>query len=137
MSGKKEVSKKFESIVSEIEKMSVLDLSELVTILEEKFNVRAMTAIAAPTAAPAGKAEAVTSVEEKKKFTINLKAIGDNKIQVIKVVRTITGLGLKESKDIVDSAASTPQKIKENVKKEEAEEAKKVLEEAGAIVELN
>ncbi len=141
----KGASKKFESIISEIEKMSVLDLSELVTILEEKFNVQAMAAVTAPTAvgtttsAVGTESKSEASTEEKKEFTIILKTVGDKKIQVIKVVRTITGLGLKESKDLVDSveASATPQKVKEKIKKEEAEEAKKMLEEAGATVELN
>ena len=134
---KKEVAKKFESIVAEIEKMSVLDLSELVTILENKFNVSASAGMMAPmAAAPTAGAGADEAVEEKTEFTVELTAVGDKKIQVIKAVRTITGLGLKESKDIVDSAVSAPQKIKENIKKEEAEEAKKVLEEAGATVTL-
>lgn len=134
---KKEVAKKFESIVSEIEKMSVLDLSELVTILEDKFNVQSnapMMAMA-PIVGAADSGEAAPA-EEKTEFTIMLNSVGDKKIQVIKAVRTITGLGLKESKGIVDEAVSAPQKIKENVKKEDANEAKKALEEAGATVEL-
>ncbi len=134
---KKEISEKFKSIISEIEKMSVLDLNELVTILENKFNVQAnapmINSIANSNVITENK---VAPAEEKKFFTIILKAVGDKKIQVIKAVRTITGLGLKESKDIVDEAASIPQKIKENIGKDDADEAKKQLEEAGATVEL-
>ncbi|MEF3692273.1 MAG: 50S ribosomal protein L7/L12 [Candidatus Moraniibacteriota bacterium] len=122
---------KFEKLVAEIEKMSVLDLSELVKVLEDKFGVSA----AAPMmmgAMPAAAGEAA-AVEEKSEFDVELTAAGDKKINVIKVVREITGLGLKESKDLVDGA---PKMIKEKVKKEEAEEMKKKLEEAGAKVEL-
>ena len=129
-----EVPKKFEKLVKEIEEMSVLDLSELVKILEEKFGVSA----AAPMAvmgAPAS-AEASADEEEKSEFTIVLKGIGEKKIEVIKVVRDITGKGLKEAKDVVDAAASEPQIVKEAVKKEEADELKKKFEEAGASIEL-
>lgn len=125
--GKVEVPAKFKKLVDEIEKMSVMDLAELVKVLEEKFGVSSAVATAAPTAAP-------TEVEEEKTiFTVELKDAGSQKIQVIKAVREITAKGLKEAKDLVDKA---PQVIKENVKKEEAEELKKKLEEAGAIVEL-
>lgn len=126
-----EVPAKFKSIVEEIEKMSVLDLSELVKILEEKFGV---TAQAAVMVAPAGGAPAGgDDAEEKDSFTVELKAAGDQKIQVIKVVKEAVGLGLKEAKDLVDGA---PKAVKEGVKKEEAEELKKKLEDAGATVEL-
>jgi len=131
-----EVPKKFEDLVKKIEELSVLDLAELVKILEKKFGVSATApvAVAAPTApAPA---EAMPGKEEKTVFNIELKEVGDKKIEVIKVVRDITGKGLKEAKDLVDAAASSPQVVKENVKKEEAEELKKKLETAGAKVEL-
>ena len=122
---------KFEKLVAEIEKMSVLDLSELVKVLEDKFGVSA----AAPMmmgAVPAAGGEAAAA-EEKTEFDVELTAAGDKKINVIKVVREITGLGLKESKDLVDGA---PKMIKEKVAKADAEEMKKKLEEAGAKVEL-
>jgi large subunit ribosomal protein L7/L12 len=127
------VPKKFEKIVKEIEEMSVLDLSELVKILEEKFGVSAAAPMAVAAAPLAGEAEAG---EEKSEFNVILKGIGEKKIEVIKVVRDITGKGLKEAKDMVDAAASEPQTIKEGAKKEEAEELKKKFEEAGASVEL-
>lgn len=117
---------KFEKLVAEIEKMSVLDLSELVKVLEEKFGVSA----AAPMmmgAAPA--AAEVAAVEEKTEFDVELTVTGDQKINVIKAVREITGLGLKEAKDMVDAA---PKVIKEKVSKADAEIVKKKLEEAGA-----
>ena len=126
-----EVPKKFEKLVTEIEKMSVLDLSELVKVLEEKFGVSAAAPVAmlAGSAAAGGEEEA----EEKTSFTVELKSFGSNKIGAIKAVREITELGLKEAKDLVEGA---PKIVKENVSKEEAEEAKKKLEEAGATVEL-
>jgi large subunit ribosomal protein L7/L12 len=130
-----EVPEKFKKIVEEIEKMSVLDLAELVKILEKKFGVSAAPQVfAAPTAAPA--AAAAPAAEEKSAFTVVLASVGPKKIEVIKIVRDVTGKGLKESKDLVDAAASTPQVIKENVKKQEAEEIKKKFESAGAKVEL-
>jgi len=127
---KKEVTvpAKFKSIVEEIEKMSVLDLSELVGILEDKFGVTAAAPMAA--AAPAaGEAAA----EEKTSFNVELTGIGDNKIGVIKAIREITQLGLKEAKDMTDSA---PTIIKEGVNKEDAEDIKKKVTEAGGSVEL-
>lgn len=127
-----EVPVKFKSIVEEIEKMSVLDLSELVTILEDKFNVSAAAPAVAMAAPAAGGADA-EAAEEKSEFDINLVTPGDAKINVIKVVKEITGLGLKEAKEMVDGA---PKVIKEKVAKEEAEELKKKLEDAGATVEL-
>jgi len=123
-----QVPEKFKSLVSEIEKMSVLDLAELVKILEEKFGVSA----AAPVAVAAAGA-AAEAVEEKTEFTVELTASGDNKINVIKAVRAVTELGLKEAKDLVDGA---PKVIKEGVKKEDAEKMKKALEEAGGKVTL-
>jgi len=125
---KVEVPAKFKSLVSEIEKMSVLDLAELVKILEEKFGVSA----AAPVAAVAA-AGAAAPVEEKTEFTVELTSAGDNKINVIKAVRTVTELGLKEAKDLVDGA---PKVVKEGIKKEEADKIKKALEDAGAKVTL-
>lgn len=127
-----EVPQKFKSIVESIEKMSVLDLSELVKILEEKFGVSA----AAPVmmgAMPMAGAGAGEPVEEKTEFDVELKAAGGQKINVIKVVREVTGLGLKEAKDLVDGA---PKVVKEKIKKEDAEAIKKKLEEAGATVEV-
>lgn len=130
---KKEVAvpEKFKGIVEEIEKMSVLDLSELVSVLEDKFGVSA----AAPVAMMAGGAAGgeAAAAEEQTEFAIELKAAGDQKIQVIKVVRELTGKGLKDAKDMVDAA---PKVLKEGVSKEEAEEVKKKLEEAGAQVDL-
>jgi large subunit ribosomal protein L7/L12 len=130
--GEVEVPKKFKSIVEEIEKMSVLDLSELVSILEDKFGVSAAAPVAVAGVAPAG-GEEEGAVEEKSEFDVELTAAGDSKIGVIKVVKEITGQGLKDAKDIVDGA---PKMIKEKVAKEEAEELKKKLEEAGATVTL-
>lgn len=128
-----EVSEKFKKLVEEIEKLSVLDLAELVKVLEKKFGVSA----AAPVAIAAAPASAVApEAEEKSVFNIELTAVGDKKIEVIKVVRDVTEKGLKEAKDLVDAAASSPQMVKENVKKEEAEELKKKFEAAGAKVEL-
>lgn len=125
-----EVPAKFKSLVEEIEKMSVLDLSELVKILEEKFGVSAAAPAMMMGAMPAAAAEAQ---EEKSSFDIELTDGGANKIAVIKVVREITEMGLKEAKDLVDGA---PKVIKEGVKKEEAEEIKKKIEEAGGKVTL-
>ncbi len=121
---------KFEKLVAEIEKMSVLDLSELVKVLEEKFGVSAAAPMMMGAAPAAGAAEVA---EEKSEFDVELTAIGDQKINVIKAVREITGLGLKEAKDIVDAA---PKAVKEKVSKADAETIKKKLEEAGATVTL-
>ncbi len=128
---KTEIPKKFEKLVKEIEELSTLDLSELVKVLEDHFGVSA-AAPAAVAAAPAAGGEA-EAAEAKSEFTITLKDAGSSKINVIKAVREITGEGLAESKAIVDGA---PKAVKENVAKEEAEEAKAKLEEAGATVEL-
>ncbi len=125
-----EVPAKFKSLVEEIEKMSVLDLSELVKILEEKFGVSAAAPAMMMGAMPAAAAEAQ---EEKTSFDIELTEGGANKIAVIKVVREITEMGLKEAKDLVDGA---PKVIKEGIKKEDAEEIKKKIEEAGGKVTL-
>lgn len=124
-----EVPAKFKSLVEEIEKMSVLDLAELVKILEGKFGVSAAAPMAIAAAAPA----AAEAAEEKTEFTVELTASGDNKIGVIKAVRSVTELGLKEAKDLVDGA---PKVIKEGVKKEDAEKIKKAIEEAGGKVTL-
>lgn len=129
-----EVPEKFKELVEKIEKLSVLDLAELVKILEKKFGVSATPQVVAaptPTAAPAAPA-----AEEKSTFSVVLTAVGEKKIEIIKLVRDITGKGLKESKDLVDAAATAPQVIKENVKKAEAEEIKKKFEGAGAKIEL-
>jgi large subunit ribosomal protein L7/L12 len=122
---------KFEKIVAEIEKMSVLDLSELVKILEEKFGVSAAAPMMmGPMPAAGGAAEAA---EEKSEFDVELTSAGAQKINVIKAVREITGQGLKEAKDLVDAA---PKVVKEKVAKAQAEEIKKKLEDAGATVTL-
>ena len=120
---------KIEKIIAEIEKLTVLELADLVKAIEEKFGVSA--AAAAVVAAAPGAAAA--AAEEKSEFNVVLKEAGANKIAVIKVVREATGLGLKEAKDLVDGA---PKTIKENVAKEEADKLKASLEEAGATVEL-
>ena len=117
-------------VVAFIEKMTVLELAELVKELEEKFGVSAAAPVAVAAAAPAASAEAA---EEKTEFDVILKSGGANKINVIKVVRTLTSLGLKEAKDLVDGA---PKPVKTGISKAEAEEAKKQLVEAGAEVEI-
>jgi len=127
-----EVPKKFEDLVKKIEELSVLDLAELVKVLEKKFGVSAV----APVAAAVPAISAASAVEEKTSFNVVLTAVGDKKIEVIKVVRDATQKGLKEAKDLVDAASASPQMVKENTKKEEAEELKKKLEGAGAKVEL-
>lgn len=130
-----EVPTKFKKLVEEIEKMSVLDLAELVKILEKKFGVSSVPqVVAAPTASVTS--PSAPAAEEKSVFNVVLTAPGEKKIEVIKLVRDITGKGLKESKDLVDASASSPQVVKENVKKEEAEEIKKKFESAGAKIEL-
>jgi large subunit ribosomal protein L7/L12 len=128
-----EVPAKFKSLVGEIEKMSVLDLAELVKILEKKFGVSA-AAPAAQAAAPA--AGAAPAAEEKTSFNVVLTAPGDKKIEVIKVVRDATQKGLKEAKDMVDASASAPQMVKEGASKIEADDLKKKFEAAGAKIEL-
>jgi len=119
-----------ESIIEEIEKLTVLELSELVSALEEKFGV---TAQAAVVASPAAAGDAGAAAEEQTEFDVILSAAGDKKIQVIKVVRSITSLGLKEAKALVDEA---PSAVKEAVSKDEADEIRKELEEAGAVVQV-
>ena len=113
--------------------MSVMELVELISAIEEKFGVTAAAAVAAAPAAAAGDAAGGDAAEEKDEFDVVLSAAGDQKVQVIKAVRAITGLGLKEAKDLVDGAPNT---LKEGVKKEEAEEMLKQLSEAGATAEL-
>jgi len=131
------VPEKFKKLVEEIEKMSVLDLAELVKVLEKRFGVSPTPSFGmGPSVAPAGAPSAAPVAEEKASFNVFLQAVGDKKIEVIKAIRDITGKGLKESKDLVDAAASAPQLVKENTKKEEAEEIKKKIEAAGAKVEL-
>lgn len=117
-----------EDILETISQMSVMDVVELIKSMEDKFGVSAAVAVAAPAA---GGAAAV--VEEKTEFNVVLASVGDNKINVIKVVREITGLGLKEAKDLVEGA---PKAVKEGVAKAAAEEIKKKLTEAGATVEI-
>jgi len=119
-----------EDVVSFIDNMTVLEMSEFVKELEDKYDVTA-AAPAVAVAAPAAGGE--SAAEEKTEFDVILTAIGDKKIQVIKEVRTITGLGLKDAKDLVEAA---PKAIKEGVKKEEAEEIQKKIEEVGGTVEV-
>lgn len=121
------MSDKFNKIIEEVEKMTVLELSELVKALEEKFGVSA----AAPMMVAA--ATVAEAVEEKSTFNVELKAAGDQKIQVIKAIREATGLGLKEAKDIVDAA---PKVVKADMPKADAEALKEKLQAAGAVVEL-
>ena len=120
-----------EDILNAISEMSVMDVVELVSAMEEKFGVSAQAAVAVA-AAPAG-GEAAAAAEEQTEFDVMLSAVGEKKVNVIKAVRAITGLGLKEAKPLVDGA---PSAIKEGASKDDAEEAKKALEEAGATVEL-
>ena len=127
---KVEVPAKFEKMIAEIEKMPVVELAELVKVLEAKFGVSAAAPVAVATAS-AG------PVEEKTAFNVELKEVGAQKIEVIKVVRDVTAKGLKESKDLVDAAAAgTAQLVKEGVKKEEADEIAKKFTAAGAKVEI-
>ena len=121
-----------EEILDAIGNMSVLELSELIKDMEEKFGVSAAAAVAVAGPAAAG-GEAAAAAEEKTEFDVVLAAIGDKKVEVIKVVRSATGLGLKEAKDMVDGA---PKTIKEGVPKAEAEGLKKQLEDAGATAEI-
>ena len=128
-----ELSKDAQKILDAVEKLSVLDLANLVSAMEEKFGVSAAAPVAVAAGAPAAGDGDAGGAEEKDSFDVVLAAAGDKKINVIKAVREITGLGLKEAKDLVDGA---PKPLKEGVKKAEAEEMKKSLEEAGAKVEL-
>jgi len=133
---KTEVPAKFADIVKKIEEMSVLDLAELVKILEEKFGVSAAAPVMMAAAPGATGGATAPAEEEKTSFNVVLTAPGDKKIEVIKVVKDVTQKGLKESKDLVDASAAGPQIVKENAKKEEADDIKKKLEAAGAKVEL-
>lgn len=134
---KLEIPKHLEEIVNKIEELKTKDLADLVKILEEKFGVSAQAPVAVAAQVPgAGSAGGENQGEEKTEFNIVLTSPGSSKISVIKVVKEITGKGLKESKDIVDASEKEPQVLKEKVKKEEVEEMKKRLEEAGAGVEL-
>jgi len=122
---------KKEEILETISNMSVMEVVELIEAMEEKFNVSAAAAAVAVAAPAAGAATA--AVEEQTEFTVTLKSFGENKVGVIKVIRTLTGLGLKEAKDLVEAAPSV---VKEGVSKDEAASIKKDLEEAGAAVEV-
>ena len=124
-----------EKLAEEIASATVLELNSAMKVLEEKYGIKVQAPVSAMPAAPASDA-ASAGKEEKTVFNIELKAVGDKKIEVIKVVRDVTGKGLKEAKDLVDAAVSAPQMVKENAKKEEAEELKKKFEAAGAQVEL-
>ncbi len=127
-------SEKLNQIIEEISSLTVLELSELVKALEDKFGVQAAAPVMAMApGAMAGAGAGAPAEEEKTSFTVVLKEAGPNKIQVIKEIRAITNLGLKEAKELVDKA---PSKVKENVSKEEAEEIKNKLTAAGAVVEL-
>ena len=120
-----------DDIINAVAEMSVMDVVDLIKAMEEKFGVTAAAAVAAAPAAAGG--DDAPAAEEKSEFDVVLSAVGDQKVQVIKAVRSITGLGLKEAKDMVDGAPST---LKEGVKKEEAEEMLAQLSEAGATGEL-
>jgi large subunit ribosomal protein L7/L12 len=122
-----------EEIKEAIKAMTVLELSELVKELEEEFGVTAAAPVSVAPAGPAAPADAAPAEEEKTEFNVVLKAIGDNKIPVIKVVREVTGLGLKEAKELVDNA---PAAVKESLSKEDAEQVKAKLEEVGATVAM-
>lgn len=135
MAEEKKLSEKLEKIISEVEKLTVLELADLVKALEEKFGVSAQPMVAA---APANNgAVAAPAAEEtgevKTAFTVVLKDAGQSKIQVIKVLREVVGLGLKEAKELTDTV---PKPVKENISQKEAEELRKKLEEAGAVIEI-
>ncbi|MBE3591276.1 MAG: 50S ribosomal protein L7/L12 [Firmicutes bacterium] len=124
---------KVEQVLELVEGLSVLELAELVKKFEEKFGVSAAAPVAVAAAVPGAAAAPAAPAEEQSEFDVILANAGDKKIQVIKVVRELTGLGLKEAKDLVDGA---PKPVKEKVSKEEAEQIKAKLEEAGATVEI-
>ncbi len=126
-------SEKLNQIIEEISSLTVLELSELVKALEDKFGVQAAAPVMAMAPGAMGAGAGAAAEEEKTSFTVVLKEVGPNKIQVIKEIRAITNLGLKEAKELVDKA---PSKVKENVSKDEAEEIKSKLTAAGAVVEL-
>jgi large subunit ribosomal protein L7/L12 len=121
------------ALVDELSKLTVLEAAELSKLLEEKWGVSAAAPVAVAAAAPAGGGAAAAPAEEQTEFTVILAAGGDKKINVIKEIRTITGLGLKEAKDLVEGA---PKTVKENASKDEAAAIKKTLEEQGATVEV-
>ena len=120
-------------LVDELSALTVLEAAELSKMLEEKWGVSAAAPVAAAAAGPVGGSAAAAPVEEQTEFTVVLATVGDKKINVIKEIRTITGLGLKEAKDLVEGA---PKTVKEGVNKEEADKLKKQLEEQGASVEI-
>jgi len=122
-----------EEVFEFIDNMTIIQMSEFIKEFEERYGVSAAAPVAAMAAAPAGGGEGAAAAEEKTSFDVILSAAGDKKIQVIKVVREITGLGLKEAKELVDGA---PKPVKTGVNKEEADEIKGKLEEQGAIVEV-
>ncbi|MEJ2689463.1 MAG: 50S ribosomal protein L7/L12 [Deltaproteobacteria bacterium] len=122
-----------EDVIDFISNMSVLELSEMIKEMEEKFGVSAAAPVAVAAAGPAGGGEAAAAAEEKTEFDVVLTSAGDKKINVIKEIRAITSLGLKEAKDLVEGA---PQTIKEGVGKDEAEDIKKKVEAAGGSVEI-
>ena len=127
------IDEKMESFVSYVEGLTLLEASKLIKVLEERLGVSAAAPVAVATAAPAAPGAAAPAEEEKTEFDVILASFGDKKIEVIKVVRALTGLGLKEAKDLVDGA---PKPVKTAVPKDEAENMKKQLEEAGAKVEI-
>lgn len=129
----KAVSQKLQTILKTIEELTVLELADLVKVLEEKFGVSAAAAVAVAAPSAGGAGAGAAPAEEKTSFTVVLTSSGDKKIQVIKEIRAVTTLGLKEAKDLVEGA---PKTIKEGVNKEEADKIKKVLEEQGAKVEI-
>ena len=133
MSAQAVESSKIQSIIETVEGLTVLELAQLVKALEEKFGVSAQAAVAAPAGGAAAGGAAGAPAEEKTSFQVILTNSGDKKIQVIKEIRTITNLGLKEAKDLVEGA---PKTVKDNATKEEAEKMKAVLEAAGAKVEI-
>lgn len=133
METKVEMTENMKSVMESIEKMSVIELADLVKALEDKFGVQAASAVTVAAAGAAPAAGAAAAAEEKSVFTVVLASAGSNKIQVIKELRAITSLGLKEAKDLVDGA---PKNVKEGATKEEADKIKKQLEAAGAKIEL-
>ncbi|MFH1423633.1 MAG: 50S ribosomal protein L7/L12 [Candidatus Nealsonbacteria bacterium] len=128
---KVEVSEDGKKMIEIIKAMKVADLNNVVKAIEQEFGVSAQAPVAV-----AGAAAGAAAAEEKSSFNIELKEVGAKKIEIIKIVRDLTGKGLKEAKDLVDAAATAPQMVKENAKKEEADEIKKKFEAAGAKVEL-
>jgi len=132
--GSGDMSSKVQEIIETVKNMTVMELAELVKALEEEFGVTAAAPVVAAAPAAGGAAPAGAPAEEEKtEFDVILSSYGSNKIQVIKVVRSLTGLGLKEAKDLVDNV---PKPVKEGISKDEAEKIKKELEEAGATVEI-